>query len=93
MTGFHLDHAALSAVTADLVSSGRVFDEAGRSTPSSVDAGLASGLMADVLETFARAGVSLTTDAATLAGVADRCNVDMATTDSAVAESFLLDQP
>lgn len=49
--------------------------------------------MADILHTFSFAGVSLTTDAATLAGVAERCNVDMATTDSEVAESFLLGEP
>lgn len=93
MSGFRIDHDALAALTADLVSTARTFDGAGRGAPGAVDAGLASGLVADILHAFSSAGVSLTTDAATLAGVAERCNVDMATTDSEVAESFLLGEP
>lgn len=90
MNGFRIDHAALAAVSEDLVSAARTFDGAGRGVPTSSDAGAASGLVADILATLCQAGVSLTTDAATLAGVAERRNVDLATTDSEVAESFLL---
>lgn len=91
--GFRLDHAALSAVTEQLVDAATAFDEAGQDVPGAVDAGAATGLVADILNTLCGAGVQLTTDAATLAGVADRCNVDLATTDSEVAEGFLLERP
>ena len=50
-------------------------------------------LGADILRTVGEAGEQLTTDAATLAGVADRCNVDVATTDSEVAGDLLTGAP
>ena len=47
----------------------------------------------DALRAVGEAGEQLTTDAATLAGVADRCNVDVATTDSEVAGDLLTGAP
>ncbi len=89
----HLDHDALRAVTDSLAESATTFDETGRGAPADVDAGLATALLGNILTRFAEVGLALTTDAATLADVADRCNVDHATTDSQVAETFLLEMP
>lgn len=93
MSGFHLDPDALRAVTDGLTGAATTFDGAGQGVPTAADAGLAAGLVADILRTVGEAGERLTTDAATLAGVADRCNVDVATTDSEVAGEFLTGAP
>ena len=93
MSGFHLDPDALRAVTDGLADAATTFDDAGQGMPASADGGLAAGLVADILRTVGEAGEQLTTDAATLAGVADRCNVDVATTDSEVAGDLLTGAP
>ena len=86
MSGFHLDPDALRAVTDGLADAATTFDDAGQGVPTSADGGLAAGLVADILRTVGDAGEQLTTDA-------DRCNVDVATTDSEVAGDLLTGAP
>ena len=85
-----LDHAALRAVTAGLSEAGRAFDETGRSAPEQPDAGWANGVLADIMFGFCEAGAGLVGTAVDLAETGETCNVEQETTDSVVAEQFLL---
>ena len=85
-----LDHAALRAVTTDLSTAGRTFDETGKGAPGQPDAGWANGVLADIMFGFSEASARLVGTAVTLADTGETCNVDQETTDSTVAEQFLI---
>lgn len=85
-----LDTAALRAVTTDLAAAGRTYDDSGRDIPGEPDAGLATGLLADILFGFSESSARLVGTAVTLAETGEACNVEYQTTDSTVAEEFLL---
>ena len=91
MSGFHLDPDALRAVTDGLADAATTFDDAGQGVPTSADGGLAAGLVA--VESSSALSNAPPPLAWTLAGVADRCNVDVATTDSEVAGDLLTGAP
>lgn len=84
-----VDHAALRKITSALSTAGGDFDETGKSVPKSADAGVASGILADILFTFSDCGSRLVDDAVGLATTADACNVSYESADSAAAERLL----
>ncbi|MBZ5738299.1 hypothetical protein [Nocardioides mangrovi] len=88
----HLDHAALAAVTSDLTAAATTFDGSGQGVPTP-DAGLATVILGAMLHSFGEAGARLVDDGASLASVADACNVDLATTDSEAADELLESAP
>lgn len=88
----HLDHAALRGVTSHLTSAATTFDGSGQGVPSP-DAGIATVILGAMLHTFGEAGSRLVDDGASLASVADACNVDLATTDSEAADHLLETAP
>ena len=88
----HLDHAALAAVTADLTGAATRFDDTGRGVPRP-DAGDATVVLGAMLQALGEAGSRLVDDGASLAAVADACNVDLASTDKAAADHLLESAP
>jgi hypothetical protein len=84
-----VDRGALAKITSALAAAGTDFDDTGKSAPASADAGVATGVLADILFTFGDSGSRLVGDAAALSQTAEACNVNYETADSAAAERFL----
>lgn len=83
-----VDHEGLTSIAAGLRAAGTDLDAATAGAPSSVDAGLASGLAGAVLATAADVVVRLAYEADHIAGLVDESNAAYLAGDAASATSL-----
>ncbi|MBX9245612.1 hypothetical protein ICW40_12450 [Actinotalea ferrariae] len=84
----NVDHAGLTSIASGLRTAGTDLDAATAGAPSSVDAGLASGLVGAILATTADVVVRLAYEADHLAGLVDESNAAYLAGDASSASSL-----
>jgi hypothetical protein len=90
-TSLIVDHDTLSDVAAGLSAAGSALDGCGNDVPSGGDHGLAGPLLAQMLARVTEVGARISFEAATLSAVVTECNSLVADTDTAVAETYLVE--